>query len=286
MKRTAEILACALLLSLASGCRFFSELIHDDEVVAELGRNRLYRSQLESYIPKGVSPEDSAAMASQYITTWARELLFVEVAQERLSKSESDVSKELEDYRKSLLKFRYEQHYVEDRLDTTVTNAEIESYYESHKELFILDVPVVKARFLDMMPDSPNYKEIRRKMSSDEYADLAAADSLSKVSAIRYEDRSDEWVSMIAYARNFSLDYGTVLSKLKGDGFIEIKDDRGDIKLGYVVKILRAGTLAPLEYCEQRVRDIIISNRKRDLLTTLEQDLLNDALAREQLIIY
>ena len=271
---------------MTAGCRFVSGLIHDDEVVAELGKDRLYRSQLEAYVPKGVSPEDSASIASQYINMWAKEILFVKVAQERLSKSESDVSKELEDYRKSLLKFRYEQHYIEDRLDTAVTHSEIEDYYESHKEIFALDVPIVKARFVDIMPDSPNCKEIRKRMSSSEYEDLAKADSLSKISAIRYEDRSEEWVSMVVYARNFGLDYGTVLSKLRGDGFIEVLDDKGDLRLGYVVKMLKPGTVAPVDYCEQRVRDIIISNRKRDLLSTLEQDLLNDALAREELIIY
>lgn len=276
----------AVTLAALSSCDLISRFIHDDEVVAELGKNRLYRSQLDAYVPKGMAPEDSEAVARQFINLWAKELLFMDVAQAQLSKQESDVTKELEDYRRSLLKFRYEQRFLSERLDTAVTRQEIESYYEGHKELFKLEVPVVKARFLDIMPDSPNLKLIKSKMSSSEYDSLVAADSLAYISAIRYEDRSDEWVSMTDFAKNFGLDYGTVLSKLRPDGFIEIPDEKGDLKVAYVTSMLKPGMVAPVDYYQNKIKDIIISSRKRELLSTLEQDLLEDALAKETLIIY
>ena len=74
-----------------------------------------------------------------------------EVAEKELSKSEKNVDKELEDYRRSLLKYRYEQKYVNQRLDTAVTDAQIEKYYEAHIETFKLSLPIAKARFLDKL---------------------------------------------------------------------------------------------------------------------------------------
>ena len=65
-----------------------------------------------------------------------------------------------------------------------------------------------------------------------------------------------------------------------------MREDRGDVKVAYVLDPRRAGTLAPLEYCEDRIRNIIISTRKQKLLTTLEQDLLDNALSKENFIIY
>lgn len=279
------ILVVATVMAVSS-CDFIYSLIHDDEVVAKLGRQMLYRSELDAYVPKGVSPEDSTAIARQYISLWAKELLFLDVAQTRLSKQEADVSGELEDYRRSLLKYRYEQRVVSERLDTVVTDDELASYYESHADMFRLEVPIVKARFLDIMPDSPNFQTLRKKLASSAPEDLAIVDSLSFISAIRYEDKSGEWVSMTDYSRNFGTDYGSVLAKLRPDGYIEIPDENSDLKIGYVCSILRAGKTAPLEYCQKRVRDIIISNRKHELLNTLEQELLDEALANEELIIY
>ena len=287
MKHLLRISAAIAALLALSSCEWVSSRIHDDEVVAKLGSHKLYREDPEAFIPGGIPAEDSVKLARQYINTWAKEQLFVEVATAQLSKSESDVREELEDYRRSLLRYRYEKQYIADRLDTVVVKSEAEEYYESHPDLFTLRVPIVRARFLDIMRESPALDVIRKKMSSKEYADLAMADSLAYNSALKYEDRSDEWVDMTVYARNFGCDYGTVLSRLGSDGYVVIDDkEAGDLKIGYVVEIRRAGTKAPFEYCEDRIRDIIISNRKHALLSSLEQDLLKDALETEKLIIY
>lgn len=286
MRLFRNIIVALVAVSAVASCDFVSGLIHDDEVVARLGKQMLYKSQLDAYVPKGLSEEDSTAIAQQYISLWAKELLFLNMAQTHLSKPEADVSKELEDYRRSLLKYRYEQRVLTERLDTVVADTSVAAYYESHKDMFKLEVPIVKARFLDIMPDSPNFKVMHKKLSSSDPDDLAEVDSLSFISAIRYEDRSDEWVSMTEFARNFNLDYGTVLSKLRSDGYVEIQDENNDLKIGYVCSMLRPGNTAPLEYCRKRVRDIIVSNRKHELLATLEQELLDEALANEDLIIY
>ena len=273
-------------LAMLTSCQFVSNIIHDDEVVAKLGGRKLYKTELDAFIPKGVSAEDSTNLALQYINTWATEQLFSDIAQQQLSKEEQDVSAELEDYRRSLLKYRYEQRYVNERLDTVVLSTDIDDYYHSHEDLFVLDVPIVKARFLDIMQDSPNLELIKEKMCSSKIEDLEIADSLAYSSALRYEDNSEKWVDMITFARNFGTDYGTLLSKVGKDGFIEIPDERGDVKIAYICEMQRVGELADLDYCEDRIKDIIISTRKQTLLSNLEHELLTDALDKETLIIY
>lgn len=274
---------CAAVLLLS--CRAIGDFLHDGDVVARVGQHKLYLTEMETFIPNGLSPEDSTRLAEQYIRSWAAEQLYLDMASEQLSKSEKDVSKELEAYKNSLLRYRYEQRYVNERLNTTVTRAEIDDYYETHGDLFVLDVPILKARFLDIMEDSPNYETIRRKMSSNKYEDIAEADSLAYSSALRYVDWSDRWVDAVTLAREFGIDYGTMLSRLSGS-FVEIHEERGDVKLAYILETRKAGTPAPVEYCEDRIRDIIISTRKHQLLTTLEQDLLDNALSKDNLIIY
>ncbi|MBQ9877452.1 MAG: hypothetical protein IJM29_00920 [Bacteroidales bacterium] len=286
MTRKAGILLLLTALAMLTSCEFISGIIHDDEVVARLGNRKLYKTELDAFIPNGVSAEDSTKLALQYINTWATEQLFSDIAQQQLSKEEQDVSSELEDYRRSLLKYRYEQRYVNERLDTVVLSQEIDDYYHSHEDLFVLDVPIVKARFLDIMQDSPNLELIKDKMCSSKIEDLEMADSLAYSSALRYEDGSEKWVDMVTFARNFGTDYGTLLSKAGKDGFIEIPDERGDVKIAYICEMQRVGELAELDYCEDRIKDIIISTRKQTLLSDLERELLSDALDKETLIIY
>ncbi|MBO4918441.1 MAG: hypothetical protein J5374_11260 [Bacteroidales bacterium] len=284
MKVLRTILLCSLSVLLFS-CRAIGDFLHDGDVVAKVGQHKLYLTDLEAFIPNGTAPEDSTRLADQYIRSWAAEQLYLDMASEQLSKEEKDVSKELEAYKNSLLRYRYEQRYVNERLDTTVSRTDIEEYYDAHNDLFVLDIPILKARFLDIMEDSPNYETIRRRMSSNQYEDIVEADSLAYSSALRYVDWSDRWIDAVTMAREFGTDYGTMLSRLSGS-YIEMREDRGDVKVAYVLETRRAGTLAPLEYCEDRIRNIIISNRKHELLATLEQDLLDNALSKENFIIY
>ena len=279
------VLLTATFFVLAS-CNWVSDLIHDGEVVARIGKHKLYRSELAGFIPHDASPEDSARLAGQYINTWAKEILFVDLAGEQLSRTDSDVTTEVEDYRRSLLKYRYEQQYLHERLDTVVAASEIESYYQDHQDLFALQVPIVRARFLDVLKESADLESLRKMMSADKEEDQAMVDSLAFGSALRYADRSGEWLDMPVYAKYFGYDYGTVLSKLRSDGFIVMDEGEADVKIGYVCEMRKPGTVAPLEYCTDRIREIILSNRKHALLAGLEQDLLKDALEQEKLIIY
>jgi len=267
-------------------CDFISSIIHDDDVVARIGTKRLYRSQLNEYIPSGITGEDSVNLSMQFINHWAADNLIQDMAEEKLTKQEMDVSEELEDYRRSLIKYRYEQKYINERLDTVVSREEVEKYYRDHKDLFILKLPVVKGKFLDIMKDSPNLEMLKRKMSSTDYNDLSDVDSLAYSSALKYEDHSMEWTDMVTFAKLFDTDYGTLLSRMRYDGFITIEDNRGDVRIGYIMEIRRPGEAGPLEYCEERIKDIIITNRKHMLMSSLERELLDDALDRENLIIY
>ena len=54
----------------------------------------------------------------------------------------------------------------------------------------------------------------------------------------------------------------------------------------YVSEIMPKGQVAPIEYCSENIRDIIISARKQSLIINLERDLLNDARENGQFVIY
>lgn len=271
---------CILVLGIAlltfSSCRAISSLLYDDEVVAEVGRHYLYRSEVASLIPDGTSEEDSLRLALQYVNSWATDLIFLDVAEAQLTKDELDVSEELEEYRRSLLKYRYEQRYINERLDTMVADSQIDDYYLEHVENFVLEVPVVKARFLRISADSPNLGVIRKKMSSSLIEDLEAADSLSYFSAVKYTDYNGGWTDMVSLSREFGTDYAELLSLMR-NGFIEKEDEYGKMNVAYIADFIPAGEIAPLEYCRPRIRNIIISVRKQKLISDLEQDLLTDA---------
>lgn len=282
-----------VLIALAGvSCKMVRELsdtgavLAHGEVIARVGKHRLHRSELEKFIPSGVSPEDSTGLAQRYIKAWAEELIMLDMAEKQLSVKEKDLTEELEQYRRALLKYRYQQKYINQRLDTLVTDDEIEAYYKANPDKFKLDRPVIKSRYLVIPADSRSLKTLRKKIASEEGAvDLMTADSLSLTAAIKYGDASDTWMDAITLAQEIGTDYRTLLGSIK-NSFAEVEDDSGILHLAYIVEMVPAGKTAPLEYCSERIKDIILSSRKHALEASLESKLLEDAVKSNKFVTY
>ena len=277
MKKFVKIsVAIWIVLTMFTSCRAISRLLHGDEVVAQVYDATLFRSDLDKVIPAGLPEEDSVRLANQYINSWALEHVFTGVAEQQLSKAEKDVMQELEAYRRSLLKYRYEQLYVNERLDTAVSENMVQKYYEDNSEMFVLKRPVVKARFLSISSQSPMLEQIRKKMSSSELADMVEVDSLAYSSALKYMTWEGKWIDINNLSLEFGLDNATLLSKKKGN-WIEVSDSVGLTNLAYISAFKDKGEMAPLEYSTPSIKDKIVSVRKQELVNSLEQNLLEDA---------
>ena len=279
----------ALLLSLSifavTSCNAVQNLIHDDVVVAKVGKHKLYRSELRKYIPAGVSSSDSTNLALQYINSWATGQLYSDMAVSQLSKADQDVTSELESYRRSLLRFRYEQQFVNERLDTLITEDQMMSFYKSHQSLFNLERPILKVRFIDIVKTSEHRESLIKKMSSNRPSDVVAVDSLARVFAIKYFDNSQTWMDASTLAKEFGTDYLTMLSQYRNNYITIESSDMADIKVAYVREMKKSG-VAPYEFCIDRIREYILSERKRELLVALEQRLLDEASDKGQFVIY
>ena len=284
---------CLVLIALAAAtaCQMVHRVsdtaaeLFGDAVVARVGEHRLMRSELTAFIPAGVSSEDSLALAQSYIKSWAEDLIFLDMAEKHLSDEEKDVTKDLEDYRRTLLKYRYEERYINDRLDTLISDEAVRNYYREHMDKFRLDRPLLKVRYMIIPADSRSLKTIRELMSSDDAMDAIAADSLAFTAALRYVDSSDAWMDAILLARDLGTDEVSMMSALR-NRTIEFKGDDGLLRVAYVVDMVQKGSPAPQDYCEERIKDILLSARKHELVGGLERDLLNDALAKGKFVIY
>ena len=255
------------------------------EVVARVGDHKLRRSELEKYIPQGVSSEDSTNLARQYIDAWAEDLLLLDMADQQLSKEEKDVSKELEDYRRTLLKYRYEQRYIEERLDTLITGEEVSRFYKEKPDKFRLERPVVKVRYLIIPADSKSVKNLRRLIASDDEADVMDAATIASVAAIKFADQADTWTDALTLAQDLGMEYQTLVGSLKSNN-IEYTDAAGNLHLAHITEMIPEGKTAPEEFVREHIRDLILSTRKHNLEVSLERDLLEDARANNKYVIY
>lgn len=272
-----------MLVAAISSCRLYDSLFKGD-VVARAGRDVLYRSDVDALNITGFSPEDSARIVERYIVSWAKSRLLLDMALSQLSKADRDVEAQLEEYRQQLLVYRYEQQYVEQRLDTAVTDQEYMDFYEANPASFVTHVPLMKGWYIKVSDDSPNLNPIKSIYRSRVEEDRDRLGQLCYTSAEKYYFFED-WVGLDAVVEGAGLDVQELARVLDNRSFIE-KNFLGYTYLISVDDYVPAGSLAPYEYCRERIRNHILNRRKQELIASLERNLLNDAIVSEKFVIY
>ena len=276
-----KIALIALLLAAFAGC-----IRSEDDRIARVGSHILYQKDIKRLLPEGVSGEDSAAMVQQYINTWAMAHLKMLKAEEVLSAEEKDITREVEDYRTNLLKYRLERKITDARLDTTVTDEEITLYYEEHSQNYRFPYIIAKARIITLSQTSPNWDTVKKTYSASGGDDEKELRELCALYAERFEEFGGNWMPMPTIAKAVpGLDAESCETIFRtSDKYIKVGD--GKDYFIYLTEKIPAGQLAPYEYCRQSIKDAILLKRKQDILTQLEQDLLQEGIESKKLIIY
>ncbi len=104
----------------------------------------LYITDIDGIVPKGSKPADSIKIVNDYITRWMQQQVIVHQATNNLDPKQVDFSRQIEDYKNSLIIYEYEKELVKEKLDTTISENEINDYYDKNKKDFQLKNDIVK----------------------------------------------------------------------------------------------------------------------------------------------
>ena len=287
MKTLRTLFAILCALATFSACNFVERIFHDagDDAVARVGKEVLYRSDIRKLIPPGVPAEDSVRMVQQYINTWAKGKLLMLQAEANLSKEAKDVTGELAEFRQNLLTFRYEKLYIESRLDTLVTEEDALAYYEAHKAQFTFPYSLVRARIIRISKKSPYYDMIRDNYQAETASDVADLEEMCYASAEKYVDFGKSWVPVATFAKELGMETAACEAEFARGRSFEREID-GQNHLVYLLGRIAPNQPSPFEYNAEKIRELLLSKRKQELLASLEQELFEDAKTNGKLIIY
>lgn len=142
-------IGAVLLLVLAVGCQEVPRYWGGGRVVlAEAAGRKLYAREVKAAIPKGVVGEDSVAFVNRYVEKWVHKQLKLHEAEELFSDAEQDIDSLVEEYRQALLIRKFDQHLIEERIDTLVTADQIAAYHREHASDFKVNQTLVKGRIV------------------------------------------------------------------------------------------------------------------------------------------
>ena len=134
-----KIFVGIFLFSLLASCSLFTRKAAEKPIATAYGKD-LYLSQILEIFPDGISKEDSVQFLKNYTESWVKKQVTLNKAEANLTVSQKNVDQLLDDYRTSLLIYKYEEKFIQQKLDTVVTNQEVTDFYNSNKSNLILMV--------------------------------------------------------------------------------------------------------------------------------------------------
>ncbi len=249
------------------------------DAVARVGESYLTKRDLEKMMPVGMLPNDSADMAGKKTEAWVGQQVLLRKAKQNLDEeAEAEIEAQIARYRESLLVFLYENKITRQLLDTVVSDKEIEDYYKANQSQFVLKSNIVRVRFVKVVKTFGGVNDIRRELFAVPFEEknLVAVADLCRESAENYFLDADRWIFFNDLLREVPIHAYNQEVFLKNNRKIEV--NAGDyIYLVAIEDFKVRDMISPISLEKERIRTIILNQRKKTVQEEMERDLMEEA---------
>jgi len=254
--------------------------------VAKVGNTILYYDQIPQIFQPGETETDSAATVQNYINRWAKKELLLQKAEENLTPEYRDeITRQIEETRANLVIYQYQRQMMLEKMDTIISDTELEKYYSENQGSFMLSSNIVKALFIKIPAETPNVVKIKSLAKSSQQEDLQELETLCYQFADKFDDFNEEWVTLDRISVELPEEINNQESFLRRTTFYETADSNYLYFLTIRDYRLRA-TLAPIEYVKDDIKRMIWNIRRIEFIQSLENGIYNDALKNNIFMIY
>lgn len=275
-----------LLLVLAvSSCSYFKKE-EKPEAVARVNEEYLDAAELKGIVPAGTSKEDSIAIVKSYIDRWASQKLLYSAAQVNLSKDkQAEYAKLIRQYEIDLYTGAYLEEVVKRSVDTVVTNEELTAYYKANKENFKTAGTLVKLKYIRMAKDHPKFNAVKSKFLSGNKKDIKALSDMSiQFKSFAFNDTV--WVDMNQVYTKLPFITPENRDRYIGSSMSYQYPDSADVYVVKVKGVLERNQVSPFEYIRPTLQQLIINNRKLELIKKFQKEITDDAIKNNDYEIY
>jgi hypothetical protein len=274
-----------IIITFFSACKRSGEN-SNRKAVAEVGDKVLYFDEVPRLDENSTNKSDSIALIQGYINRWAKRELMYKKAEENLSPELKDeIEKQLEDTRTNLVIYQYQRQMMLEKMDTLVSEPELENYYSANQNSFILTSNIVKALFIKLPLTARELSKIKLLARSNDQKDLQQLESYCYKNAEKFDDFDEEWVPMNKITLQLPEDIVNEDNFLKRNTYFESSDSHS-VYLVSIRDYRVRSTVAPYEYVREDIKRIIWNTRRFDFIQSLENGIYNEALKANNFKIY
>ncbi|ADY53974.1 hypothetical protein Pedsa_3440 [Pseudopedobacter saltans DSM 12145] len=283
MRRMFDKLFLLFGISLAiSSCRFFDK---KDEPIARAFDEYLYKKDVAGIVPHNVHGNDSIAIVKAFIDQWQQNIVLLKKAERNVSLDERSIQEQLETYKRTLIRYQYEQELIQQKLDTIVSEKEIEEYYNQHKDIFLLKKPILKISYIKLPEGAPKVEMVKKLFVSKDVSDRDLLEKYCFKYSPSFSLLDTNWHYIDDLSKSLPLNQLGEHNFQTLNRIFQISENNTLYLL-----ILRDSkfrdSLSPLTFEKENIRNMILNHRKLKLISQMEREVFLEAQKNNELEVY
>lgn len=256
----------------------------NEEPLARVYDKYLYVSDIEGLLHDDISPEDSTRIVDEFIDNWIRRQLILKVAEDNVQPYIDEINRQAEDSRQSLIISAYERQWLRQNLDTVVAFDTIQAYYENHHDELVLKSDIYRL----------SYAVVPKEVKSADSIAFWFTKGIEK-----YQYALERYCA--GNCREFSINSGIWFSednlfnllpydmyangKFRTKGLVKWTDEANHYFV-MVSDFYKSGEVGPFEFYIESIKDIIVHQRKNEMVKLIYREIYSEGFKRDNAEIY
>ena len=254
--------------------------------IARVNTTYLYQDELAGIATNEISKEDSAARVTAYINSWIRKQLLISEAMKTININEAELQRKVLDYRYSLIGFEFQNYYIKQHLIDSISESEIQKYYQEHLDNFILKQNIIQGTYLKVPKGAPRTNRVKDLIFSQKEKDRNELKSYCLSFSSAYHLYDSSWMEFDKLVVNSPLaEIPNKIQFLKSYNYYETTDN----EFLYFLKIEAykiSDNVSPVEFVKGDIKNIILNKRKVELARKLEEEVYENASKRKDFEVF
>ncbi len=264
-------------------CNYFTKA--EDKPIAKAFDKYLYLKDLDGVVPQNTHGSDSISIVKGFIDQWLHEQAIQHQAEKNVKPDDKTIQDQLDVYKRSLVRFQYEQELIRQKLDTVVSEKELASFYDTNKENFELKKPILKIAYIKLSKKAPKIAMVKKLFTSKDLRDF---DLLEKY-CFKYSNSFSLMDTTWHYTEELA--QTLPISKIGENNYENLNrifeiSENNTLYLLILRDSKFKDSLSPLAFEKQNIKNLIINQRKLALINQMEKSIFNDAYKNNKLEIY
>ena len=282
MQKIAGIL---LLWFVCASCSFFKPEANA-EAIARVNEQYLYPSDLKGLVPKGATLKDSVSIVRDFINRWAAQELLYKAADVNLNAAKKvDFDALINQYKIDLYTKAYLEEIVKRSVDTVISDEELLRYYAANKDNFRTNAALVRLRYIHLSKDNPRFGSIQSKFFDYKKKDKKFWETYA-IQCKSYALNDTVWVAMDQVYDKLPFITTDNKDQYISPGKKIQYPDGNDVYLVKISNVIGKNQVGPFDFVKPTLREVILNNRKLELIKKFEKDIIDDALKDNKYEVY